>query len=363
MHIRSGRATYVRDGPEGEVTMVSSGRSQVFVAALIAGMASAQADPVADFYKGQTISIIVGSDPGGGYDAYARPVSHHLGRLIPGNPTVTVKYMPGAASLVAANYLYNAAPRDGTQIGALQRQIPIEPLRGNDAARYDPFRFGWLGSVTAETSVLIVGRNATQHTPADLQAQPLISASLGAGTDSEVETIAMSRLDNIPIKLISGYRGTPEALLALDRGEVQGIHGISWSYIKTKKAAALEDGSIRLILQSALKPHSDLKDLPMLSSLAKSEEERQVWDLIVAPKVMSRPFLLPPDVPADRAAALRKAFEDLMRDPAFLDEMEKQQLEVIPAGAVEIEALMKRLYGFPPQVITRMRAAISIQGN
>lgn len=336
-------------------------RSMLVTVALIMCTWPAAADPVADFFRGQTISIIVGSDPGGGYDAYSRPVSHHLGRLIPGNPNVTIKYMPGAASLVAANYLYNSAPRDGTQIGALQRQIPMEPLRGNDAARYDPFRFYWLGSVTAETSVMIVGRNAPQHTPADLLTQPLIAASLGAGTDSEVESIAMSRLEGMPIKLISGYRGTPEALLALDRGEVQGVHGISWSYIKTKKADELRDGSIRLILQSALNPHPDLKDLPMLTSLAKTDEERQVWDLIIAPKLMSRPFLLPPDVPPNRAAALRQAFEQLMIDPAFLDEMSKLQLEVISASGPEIEALMQRLYAFPPQSIEKMRAAIAVR--
>jgi tripartite-type tricarboxylate transporter receptor subunit TctC len=330
---------------------------------LLITASGAGADPVADFFRGQTISIIVGSEPGGGYDSYARPVAHHLGRLIPGNPTVTVKYMPGAASLVAANYLFNVAPRDGTQIGALQRQIPIEPLRGNDAVRYDPFRFYWLGSVTAETSVFVVAGKAPQHTPSDLLTQHLIAASLGPGTDSEVESIAMARLDGAPIQLISGYRGTPEALLALDRGEVQGVHGISWSYIKARKADALKDGSIRLILQSALHPHPDLPNLPMLSSLAKSDEERQVWDLILAPKVMSRPYLLPPDVPPERAAALRKAFEDLMTDPAFLDEMKKLQLEVIPAKAADIEALMKRLYAFPPKTIARMRAAISLQAN
>ena len=209
---------------------------KIFALACLLGSAScAAADPVADFYRGQTVSIIVGSEPGGGYDSYARPVANHLGRFIPGNPSIAVKYMPGAGSLVAANHLFNAAPRDGTQIGALQRQIPFEPLRGNDAARYDPFKFFWLGSVTAETAVFITRGAAPHRVPADLLAQPLIAASLGSGTDGEVETTALTRLHGAPIKLISGYRGTPEALLALERGEVQGVHGISWSYIKTKK--------------------------------------------------------------------------------------------------------------------------------
>ncbi len=320
----------------------------------------AQSDPVADFYRGQTISIIVGSDPGGGYDAYARPVSRHLGRLIPGNPAISVKYMPGAASLVAANYLFNNAPRDGLQIGALQRQIPFEPLRGAEAARYDPFKFVWLGSVTSETSVLIVSKAATQRTPADVLTQPLIAASLGAGTDSEVESIAMQRLHGAPIKLISGYRGTPEALLALERGEVQGVHGISWSYIKSKKADWLRDGAIRLILQSGLQLHPDLAGVPSIRDLSRTDEERAVWELILAPKAMSRPFALPPDTPADRAAALRRAFDALMTDPAFLDDMAKSQLEALPIGGADITALMQRLYAFPSTTIQRMRSAIAV---
>ncbi len=345
------------------VPMRFSARLALSLAASLAGAPPASADPVADFYRGQTISVIVGSDPGGGYDSYARPVARHLGKFIPGHPALAVKYMPGAASLVAANYFANAAPRDGSVIGALQRQIPFEPLRGNDAARYDPFKFFWLGSVTAETAVFIVAKSAPHKSAADLLTLPLISASLGSGTDSEVESIAMARLHGAPIKLISGYRGTPEALLALERGEVQGVHGISWSYIKTKKADWLKDGTIRLLLQSGLKPHEDLKGIPELYDLAKTDEERRVWDLILAPKVMSRPFNLPPDVPADRAAALRDAFEKLMRDREFLDEMEKLQLEVVPATGVEIEALMRRLYAFAPETVARMRAAIAAGGK
>ena len=337
-------------------------RRIIVLAILVCGHGSpASAETVADFFHGQTLSIIVGSEPGGGYDAYARPVSRHLGRLIPGQPNVTVKYMPGAASIVAANYLYASGSRDGLTIGAIQRQIPFEPLRGNEAVRYDPFRMDWLGSVTAETAVFMVWKSAPHKTARDLLTMPLIAASLGTGTDGEVETLAMNRLLGAPIKLISGYRGTPDALLALERGEVQGIHGISWSYVKTKKAEWLRDGTIRLLLQSGLKPHPDLPDLPSLTDLATTDETRLVWDLILAPKVMSRPFVLPPDVPADRAAALHAAFEALMKDPQFLAEMEQLQLEVIPTSGAEITALMKRLYAAPPVVVAKMRAAIAVE--
>ena len=340
-------------------------RASLLAAALTLSVpaSGALAQGAADFFRGQTISIIGGSDPGGGYDAYARPVSRHLGRLIPGQPNVTVKYMPGAASIVAANYLYSAASRDGLTIGAIQRQIPFEPLRGNEAARYDPFRMDWLGSVTAETAVFMVWKSAPHQRATDILTTPLIAASLGTGTDGEVETQAMIRLLGAPIKLITGYRGTPDSLLALERGEVQGVHGISWSYVKTKKADWLKDGTIRLLLQSGLKPHPDLPNLPSLFDLSTNDETRLVWDLILAPKVMSRPFVLPPDVPADRAAILHDAFGKLMRDPQFLADMEQQQLEVLPTSGDEIKALMKRLYAASPEIVARMRAAISIDGK
>ena len=344
------------------------GRAGIFALVLCAmltvpGGGRARADSVADFFRGQTVTILVGSDPGGGYDAYARPVSRHLGRLIPGQPNVVVKYMPGAASIVASNYLFASAPRDGLTIGAIQRQIPFEPLRGDEAARYDPFKMSWLGSVTSETSVLIVWSTAPQRKAQDLLTMPLIAASLGSGTDSEVESIAMARLLGAPIKLISGYQGTPDALLALERGEVQGIHGISWSYVKTKKADWLRDGKIRLLLQSGLKPNPDLVDVPTIYDLVKTAEDRQVWDLILAPKVMSRPYVLPPEVPAERVAALRTAFDQLMKDPAFLADMEALQLDVIPTSGAEIEGLMRRLYAAPPAAIAKMRAAIAPEGR
>lgn len=347
---------------DGEATVRLKWAMGGMLLATVCGAQSLRADPVADFYRGQTITLIVGSDPGGGYDAYARPVSRHLGRLIPGNPSIAVKYMPGAAGLVAANYLFNNAPRDGTQIGEMQRQIPVEPLRGNEAARYDPFRALWLGSVTEETAVLAVSRQAPHRVAADILTTPLIAGSLGAGTDSEVESIAMRRLFGAPIQLISGYRGTADTLLALERGEIQGVHGISWSFFKTQKSDWLRDETVRLLLQSGLKPSPELPDLPAARDLARTDEERDVWDLIVAPKAMSRPFVLPPDTLPERAAALREAFARLMRDPEFLEDMARLRLEVIPMSSDDMVTLMKRLYAYPASTVQRMRAAIASGG-
>jgi tripartite-type tricarboxylate transporter receptor subunit TctC len=316
-------------------------------------------DPVADFYRGQTISLLVGANTGGGYDAYARPLSRHLGRLIPGEPNIVVRYMGAAGGLPAANSLYTVGSKDGLTIGALQRHAPYEVLRGNRSIVYHPFKFSWLGSLNSEVSVTMVWANAPHRRAEDLLTTPLIMGSLGQETDSEIEANAMIRLMGAPMQIIRGYSGTAENLLALEKGEIQGLHGVSWSYVKTRKVDWLRDGKIRILLQTGLEPHPDLKSTPTIYDLVKSEDIRQIWDLILAPKVMSRPYALPPGVPEDRVAALRQAFERLAQDRAFLAEMERLGTEVRYQSGQDMERLMARVYAFPPALVERMVEAIS----
>ena len=324
--------------------------------------AGAAADPVADFYRGQTISLLVGANTGGGYDAYARPVSRHLGRFIPGEPTIVVRYMGLAGGLSAANSLYTVGSKDGLTIGAMQRHIPFELLRGNKNIVYDPFKFIWLGSLNSEVSVTMVWGSAPHRKAEDLLTMPLIVGSLGQETDSEIETNAMIRLLGAPIHMIHGYSGTADNLLALEKGEIQGLHGVSWSYVKTRKADWLRDGKIKVLLQTG-GPHPDLKDLPTIYNLVTSDEVRQVWDLILAPKVMSRPYVLPPGVPAERIAALRTAFERLVKDPTFLSEMGRTKTEVSFISGAEMERRIKQVYAFPPEIVAKMIDAISSKGR
>jgi tripartite-type tricarboxylate transporter receptor subunit TctC len=340
------------------VFSISIGRLTLVVALALAGLHTAAADPVADFYRGQTVTLFVGSNTGGGYDSYARPVSRHLGRFIPGEPSIVVKYMAAAGGLAAANTLYNVSSRDGLTIGAMQRHIPFEVLRGNKSINYDPFKFTSLGSLNSEVSVFFVRSDAPQQTAADLLTKPLIVGDLGKDTDSDIESTAMVNLFGAPIRIIRGYSGTAENLLALEKGEIQGMHGISWSYIKTRRADWLRDKTIRILLQTG-GPHPDLKDVPTIYSLVKDDEVRQIWDLILAPKVMSRPYMLPPGVPAERVAALRSAFERMVKDPAFLAEMDKTKTEVSYVSGPEAEQLIKRVYAFPPSIVAKMIEAIS----
>ena len=241
----------------------------------------------------------------------------------------------------------------------MQRHTPFEKLRGNKTIVYDPFKFIWLGSLNSEVSVTMVWATAPQRTAQDLLTMPLIAGSLGQETDSEIETNAMIRLLGAPIKIIRGYSGTAENLLALEKGEIQGLHGVSWSYVKTRRADWLRDGKIRILLQTGLEPHPDLKATPTIFDLVKSDEVKQIWDLILSPKVMSRPYVLPPGVPAERVAALRLAFERLVKDPAFLADMERTRTEVRFMTGLEIERLMQRVYAFPPAIVERMVEAIS----
>ena len=326
---------------------------------LVVAMTPTAADPVADFYRGQTISLLVGANTGGGYDAYARPVSRHLGRFIPGEPSIVVRYMGSAGGLPAANSLYTVGSKDGLTIGALQRHTPFEVLRGNKSIVYDPFKFSWLGSLNSEVSVTMVWANAPHRRAEDLLTTPLIMGSLGQETDSEIEANAMIRLMGAPMQIIRGYSGTAENLLALEKGEIQGLHGVSWSYVKTRKGDWLRDGKIRILLQTGREPHPDLKSIPTIYDLVKSDDIRQIWDLILAPKVMSRPYALPPGVPADRVAALREALGRLAQDPAFLAEMERSGTEVSFRSGQDIERLMARVYAFPPALVERMVEAIS----
>ena len=323
----------------------------------------ALAQPVADFYRGQTISLLVGANTGGGYDAYARPVSRHLGRFIPGEPSIVVRYMGSAGGLPAANSLYTVGSKDGLTIGALQRHAPYEALRGNKSIVYDPFKFSWLGSLNSEVSVTMVWANAPHRRAEDLLTTPLIMGSLGQETDSEIEANAMIRLMGAPMQIIRGYSGTAENLLALEKGEIQGLHGVSWSYVKTRKGDWLRDGKIRILLQTGLEPHPDLKSVSTIYDLVKSDDIRQIWDLILAPKVMSRPYALPPGVPADRVAALREAFGRLAQDPAFLAEMERSGTEVSFRSGQDMERLMARIYAFPPALVERMVEAISSRSD
>jgi len=314
---------------------------------------------VADFYKGRNVNVIIGYSVGGGYDLYGRVVARHLGKHIPGNPTVVPQNMPGAGSLKSVMYLYSAAPKDGSVIGIFGRTEAVAPLLTPDEAKFDATRLNWLGSVTSETSTCVTWHSAKVKTWDDALKTQFTLAGEGAGADPDVFARLIKNVFGAKVKLVSGYPGTNDASLAVERGEVDGECGLSWGTLESRHQDWLKNKSVNIIIQAALKKEEKLPNVPFIMDLAKAPEQQQVLKVILSGQSMARPFAAPPDVPADRVAALRKAFDDTMKDPEFLEETKRGRMEVNPITGAELQALLKEVYATPKDVIAKASHAIS----
>jgi tripartite-type tricarboxylate transporter receptor subunit TctC len=331
------------------------------LAACLAGP-SAHAQSVADFYRGKTIAIIVGSDTGGGYDLNARTLARHWARHVPGNPNIIVQNKPGAGSMTAANYVYEAAPKDGTVIAAVQRPIPFQQLLGDAGVRYDPRRMQWLGSTSNELGVVVVWHTAPQKTAQDLFATETIVGGNGAATDTELFARAFNNVLGTKFKIVGGYPGQAQIVLAMERGEVQGIANWSWSDIEKGKPDWLRDRKLRLLVQLDLKKGSSpyLRDVPLATDLARNQQERQVFEILMGMKALGRPYFVAPEVPKDRSEALREAFMATMKDPEFLAEAARTLGSIDPVSGAEMQKILADAYALPPDVIAKARDAVKV---
>jgi tripartite-type tricarboxylate transporter receptor subunit TctC len=324
---------------------------------VLAGPALAQQNrSVAEFYRGKIVSLYIGFSVGGGYDVYGRLVARHLGKHIPGNPTVVPVNMEGAGSLKLVNWLYNVAPKDGTALGTFSRGMAFEPLIGNRAStRFDATKFTWIGSTTDEVSLCVTWNRTNIHKFADTYREELIVGGTGSGADADVFPQIVKGVLGAKMRLVSGYPGGNDIEFAMERGEVDGRCGWSWSSIKSGRQRWLDDGTIRPLLQLGLRKHPDLPDLPLVVDLARTEEERQILRLVVVRGVLGRPFTAPPGIPADRAAALRQAFDAMVKDPAFLQEAQRGRLEITPISGAELQKLLVEVYATPPAIVQKTR--------
>ena len=316
-----------------------------------------QADAVADFYKGKTITLYIGSSAGGGYDTYARTIGRVIGKHIPGNPKVIAKNRPGAGSLKLTNELYNSLPKDGTVIATFGRGMVMEPLFGNKRAKFDPAKFTWLGSANNEVSVCVSWHETSIKTLDDFLTKPMIVGGTGPGADTDTFPKVLNNILGTKLKLITGYPGGNDILLAMERGEVEGRCGYSWSSAKSRKADWLRDKTMNILIQLSTAKHPDLPDVPFVMDLAKTDKDRQILALVFARQAWGRPFLAPPGVPADRAKALQTAFMATMNDPEFLADAKKQRLEIAPISGADISKLMVTLYNSDQAIIDGARAA------
>jgi tripartite-type tricarboxylate transporter receptor subunit TctC len=328
-----------------------------FAFMLAALAAPAHADPVEDFYKGRTITVLIGYSPGGSYDSAGRVLARHMGRHIPGNPSLVPQNMPGAGTLNLVNYLYNVAPKDGTAFGIFARGMAMEPLIGGTNTKFDATKLTWIGSAANEISMCATYASSPVKTWHDALTQPFTVAGNGSGSDPDVFANVLRNAFGVKNRLISGYPGSAEISLAMERGEIDGRCGWSWSSIKAEKAQWLAEHKLNLIVQLALEKAADLPDVPLITELATSDRQRQILKLIFSRQTMGRPFAGPPGIPPDRAEALRKAFDLTMKDPEFLAEAQTRGLEINPVSGHDVEKLIAELYATPRDVVTEAREA------
>jgi tripartite-type tricarboxylate transporter receptor subunit TctC len=319
----------------------------------------ATAQSVADFYKGKQVILIVGAASGGGYDAQGRLLARHLGKHIPGNPTVIVQNMPGAGSLQATNHLYNIAPKDGTVFGLIQRDMLIARSMNPEGIRFEIEKFNWVGNLASEIGIVVAWHTSPIKTTDDLFKTEMIIGGTGPTIDTETSGRLMNSLIGTKFRIVSGYSGTTEVLLAMERGEVMGLGDWSLSNIRTRNAQMLRDGKIRLLMQTTLKKAPDLPDVPLALDFIKGEEDRQVMEAFLAQKAVARPVLAPPGIPADRVKALRAAFMATAMDPEFIQDAERSRIEVSPTSAEEVEQVIASIGRVPPKVMQRLKEAIA----
>jgi len=312
----------------------------------------------AEFYKGKTVDLNIAYSVGGGYDLYARLVARHLGKHIPGNPTVVPKNMEGAGGLRLANWLYQAAPRDGTALGATSRSVAFEPLLGNKAAQYDASKFSWIGSANDEVSVCVAWETSGVRSFEDLLTKELTVGSTGIADDTYQFPRFVNNVLGTKFKIITGYPGGNDVSLAMERGEVGGRCGWSWSSVKSIRMSWVTEKKISLLMQFSLAKHPDLPNVPLVMDLARTDEQRQMFKLIFARQVMGRPYQGPPGIPPDRLRALQQAFMATMKDKDFLAEAGRAQFEITPVSGEAIEKLVAEVLKTPPEIAEKAGALV-----
>jgi tripartite-type tricarboxylate transporter receptor subunit TctC len=322
-----------------------------------AAPASAQ-EAVAAFYRGKQLRMVVGSGPGGGYDLFARAVARHIVDHIPGNPTLIVQNQAAAGGLVMVNQLYGIGPKDGTIIAAPVNGIPTAPLLEPAGARFDATKLNWIGSTNRETYVAFAWHTAPVRSLADLMKTELIVGATAAGTTLVDFPMVTNKFLGTKFKVVRGYDSTRQINIAMERGEVEGIGGIGWQSVKTQTPQWITEKRITVIAQYGLLRDPQLAGAPTMLELAKTDADRQALTMMFARTEYGRPYFAPPDVPAARVEALRRAFDATMKDPGFIADAAQLQLELSPMTGEEVQALVAKLAGTPPEIAARVRAAL-----
>ena len=330
------------------------------IAASLANGSPGRADEIADFYRGKSLTLIVGYSAGGGYDIYARAIARFMGDHVPGAPKVVVQNMPGAGSIASANYIYSVAPKDGTVFGTFGRGVPMEPLIGIAKTQYDATKFTWIGSAANELSVCAVTQKSRVKVYDDIFKMEVAVGGEGSGSDPDTYAMMMRGILGAKFKIVTGYPGGNDMTLAIERGELDGRCGWSWGSIKaTRPDWASGPNRLNVLLAMTNERSEELPDVPAVIEKAKSDRDRSIMHLIVSRQTLARPFAAPPGVPVARRDALRAAFDATMKDPRYLAEAKAASLDISPVKGEDVDNLIRGLYATAPEIIAQTKAVIS----
>ena len=338
----------------------------VLAASITLAHPAAAQDAVAKFFTGKSIEIVIGTTAGGGYDTYGRLVARHMGDYVPGKPTMVAKNLPGAGSNKATAYIYTLAPKDGTSIGAVFSGSIVDPLIGDKSqTQHDSTKLIYLGSANNEVFICMARTDAPVQKFEDALSKGMILGASAAGGSTRDFPALLNNVLGTKFTVVSGYPGSKEITLAVERNEVQGTCGYGWSSLIAQNADLLSSGKVRVLAQETLKSHPTLDKMgvPLTISFAKTDEQRQILELVYGQLVFGRPFILPPGVPAERVTALRRAFDATMKDPKLVAEAEKAQLDVIAVTGEDVQALVTKLFATPPAIVESAKQALIYKGK
>lgn len=321
------------------------------------GAVPAKADALADFYRGKTVSVVVGHEVGTGFDVYSRVLIRHMGRHIPGNPAMIVQNMLGASGVTSANWLYNVAPKDGTAIATFAQTVPLEPLFGNQMARYDASRLVWIGNMESSVAICGVTKASGVQSFDDMRKREVLIGATGPTGPLVKSALAVKNLLGAQIKVISGYKGSADVKLAMNRGEVQGICGLPWSTVKSFWKSELEAGEFRPIIQLSGEKTTAIGNVPHANDFVKTDRDRALSGILFGVQSLGRVYASPPDVPEARIAGLRKAFTDTMKDKEFLADAAKTGIDIIPMDGALVSNLWKEFTSTPAALVEEAKKA------
>lgn len=329
------------------------------VAACVSWIPVARADAVEDFYRDRAITLFIGYGAGGGYDQYGRLLARHMGQYVPGKPNIIPKNMPGAGSLNAINHVYNVAPRDGTSIATFGPEVAFEPLRGGEGVKFDTLRFNWIGSMNRQVSIAVMSAKSGIRTILDARTKAVAVGASGSGSQSNLNPQVYNAFLGTKFKVITGYPGTKDITLAIERGELDGIAGWSWDSLKLERPEWATSKDVDIVMQVSDRRHAEIPDVPNIYDYVVNPDDKATLELIFAHQLLGRPFMMAPGVPGDRIESVRRAFDRTMKDSKFLSEAASMRLEIDAVGGEEIDAHVKHIFSMPKGLIDK--AAMTIK--